>query len=107
MQVDEFLDCIDSLMVPAEYRSRITDKVPAGWRVYCKGSYVFAAVPYMSVPAGDYRNRFVKNQIRKLMLAIPFFWEKGLFLLYYGPVAKWEPYKKRHEVDKTALRPVI
>jgi hypothetical protein len=107
MDSSAFLNRIDTLLVPSDYAKKIVQNVPDGWRLYRKGAYLFAAVPYSSVPAGDYGNAYVKAQLRKLVFALPFLAEKGLFLLYYGPAAGWKPHRKRHKVDRTALRPII
>jgi hypothetical protein len=103
----DFLNMLDAMLVPSDYSRKIIENVPVEWRFYRKGAYIFAAVPYSSVPEHDYRNDYVKSEIRKLLFALPFIAEKGLFLLYYGPVADWEPHRERHKVDKTALRPII
>ena len=103
----DFLNRLDSLLVPSEYKKRITAKVPSNWRFYRKGAYIFAAVPYSEVPKGDYDNVYVKTEIRKIVFALPVIAEKGLFLLHYGPVAEWDAHKDHHKVDKTALRPII
>jgi len=107
MPPTEFLDRIEQLLLPADYRRKLTRHVPEDWRVYRKGSYLFAAVPYASVPEGDYGNLFVKRRIREIVLAIPFLAEKGLFLMYYGPAKAWRPHHADHRVDRTGLRPVI
>jgi hypothetical protein len=106
MGASDFLDRLDALLVPSEYRTKLDD-LPAGWRLYRKGAYLFAAVPYAGVPDGDYGNAYVKAEIRKRVFAWPFVAEKGLFLLYYGAAAEWGPHRKRHRVDRTALRPII
>ena len=103
----EFLDQLDSLLVPSEYRARITKRVPSAWRFYRKGAYIFAAVPYSELPQRDYSNAYVKAEIKKIVFAFPIFAEKGLFLLYYGPSSDWDSHKQHHRVDKTALRPII
>ena len=64
-------------------------------------AYIFAAVPYSSVPRGDYGNAYVKAEIRKILFAFPFFAEKGLFLLYYGPVGDWKPFET-NQADSTS-----
>lgn len=107
MSADEFLDRLEAELLPGDYRRRLTRNVPVDWRVYRKGPYLFAAVPYSSVPAEDYGNSFVKRRIREIVFAIPFLAEKGLFLLYYGPAENWAPHQASHRVDQTALRPVI
>jgi hypothetical protein len=107
MQSAEFLDRLETRLVPHDYRKRLTKDVREGWRVYRKGAYLFAAVPYSEIPEADYGNSYVKGEIRKLVLALPVIAEKGLFLLYYGASAAWESHKELHRVDKTALRPVI
>lgn len=107
MDSSVFLDRIDALLVPSDYSNKLIKNVPDGWRFYRKGAYIFAAVPYASVPTGDYGNAYVKTEIRKLVFAFPLFAEKGLFLLYYGPVRDWQRHRKLHKVDKTALRPII
>ena len=107
MQSSEFLDRLESLLVPHDYRKRITKNVPDTWRLYRKGAYIFSAVPYSAVPEGDYGNKYVKNEIKKIVFALPVVAEKGLFLLHYGVAAEWEPHKEHHMVDKTALRPII
>jgi hypothetical protein len=107
MDPETFLDQIDALLVPNDYRKKIIQNVPDGWRFYRNGAYVFAAVPYSSVPAGDYSNAYVKREIRKFVFAFPFFAEKGLFLLYYGPVGDWGPHRELHKVDRLGLRPII
>jgi len=107
MQPTDFLDRLDALLVPLEYRRRITKGVSDQWRVYRKGAYLFVAVPYSEVPSSDYENGYVKSEIRKIVFAVPLVAEKGLFLLHYGPEARWTAHKERHKVDKTALRPII
>lgn len=107
MFAGEFLDRLEQDLVPADYRRRLTQNVADDWRVFRKGPYLFAAVPYSSVPAEDYRNTFVKRRIREIVFALPFLAEKGLFLLYYGPAENWRPHQASHRVDKTGLRPVI
>ena len=107
MQSSEFLDRLESLLVPHDYRKRIVRDVPDAWRVYRKGAYLLAAVPYSEVPEGDYSNTYVKNEIKKIVFALPLVAEKGLFLLHYGPATAWDAHKQLHKVDKTALRPVI
>jgi|GEM_PF-6556535 len=107
MDSSNFLNRIEALLVPSDYSKKIIENVPDGWRFYRKGAYIFAAVPYATVPKGDYSNTYVKTEIRKLIFAFPFFAEKGLFLLYYGSVGDWKPHRELHKVDKTALRPVI
>jgi hypothetical protein len=107
MDSSTFLNQIDALLVPSDYSQQVIQNVPEGWRFYRKGAYIFAAVPYSSVPAGNYDNAYVKTKIRKLVFAFPFFAEKGLFLLYFGPAQDWKPHWKLHKVDKTALRPII
>ena len=107
MHSDEFLDQLDSLLVPSEYRTKITKNVPSAWRFYRKGAYIFAAVPYSELPQRDYGNAYVKAEIRKIVFAFPMIAEKGLFLLHYGPSADWDSHKQHHRVDKTALRPII
>jgi hypothetical protein len=107
MDSSDFLNQIDALLVPSDYRNKLVENVPDGWRFYRKGAYIFAAAPYARVPAGDYGNAYVKFEIRKRMFAFPFFAEKGLFLLYYGPVADWRRHRELHKVDRTALRPII
>ena len=107
MEQSEFLDRLESRLVPHDYRKRITKDVPDAWRVYRKGSYLFAAVPYSEVPDGDFGNTYVKSEVRKIVFALPVIAEKGLFLLHYGPSAEWHANKELHKVDKTALRPII
>ena len=107
MHSSEFLDRLESMLVPSEYRTKITKNVPSDWRFYRKGAYVFAAVPYSESIQQDYGNAYVKAQIRRTVFALPVIAEKGLFLLHYGPVADWDSRKQLHRVDKTALRPVI
>ncbi|TVP96887.1 MAG: hypothetical protein EA381_16420 [Planctomycetaceae bacterium] len=107
MKPPEFLDRLDSLLVPHDYRKRITKNVPDTWRFYRKGAYIFAAVPYAEVPQGDHGNSYVKTKVRQIVFSLPLIAEKGLFLLHYGPTAEWEPHKAKHKVDKTALRPII
>ena len=103
----DFLNGIEAALVPSDYKKKLTENIPNGWRAFRKGSYLFAAVPYSSVPPGDYGNAYVKAEIRKLVFALPVIAEKGLFLLYYGPAGGWKPHQERHRVDKTALRPII
>ena len=107
LESSDFLNRLEAALVPSDYRKKIVENVPAGWRFYRKGAYLFAAVPYASVPRRDYGNAYVKSEIRKLVFALPFIAEKGLFLLYHGAVAEWEPHREKHKVDKTALRPII
>ena len=107
MESAEFLDRLESLLVPNEYRKRITRNVPQTWRFYRKGAYIFAAVPYSEVPPADYGNTYVKRVVKSIVFALPVVAEKGLFLLHYGAAADWEPHKEKHRVDKTALRPII
>ncbi len=107
MDSSAFLNRIDELLVPSDYSKKLVENVPDNWRFYCKGAYIFTAVPYGSVPTSDYSNTYVKTEIRKRLFAFPFFAEKGLFLLYYGPVADWQRHRELHKVDKTALRPII
>jgi hypothetical protein len=107
METSAFLDRLDALLVPSEYRTKVGGDLPPGWRLYRKGAYLFAAVPYTGVPKGDYANARVKAEVRRRVLALPLVAEKGLFLLYYGAAADWGPHRERHRVDATALRPVI
>lgn len=101
MDSSAFLNRIDELLVPSDYSKKLVENVPDNWRFYCKGAYIFTAVPYGSVPTSDYSNTYVKTEIRKRLFAFPFFAEKGLFLLYYGPVADWQRHRELHKVDKT------
>lgn len=107
MKPGEFLDRIESLLVPSQYTTKLVAAVPDGWRVYRKGAYMFAAVPYSDVPAGDYGNAHVKSALGKMVFAFPFFAEKGLFLLHHGPQDSWKKHAAQHRVDRTALRPII
>lgn len=107
MEQSEFLDRLEALLVPHDYARRITKNVAPAWRVFSKGPYLFAAVPYREVPEGDFDNAFVKSEIRKAIFALPLIAEKGLFLLYYGPSTDWQPNKELHKVDRTGLRPII
>lgn len=103
MQPVDFLDRLETRLVPHDYRKRVTKNLREGWRVYRNGAYLFAAVPYSEIPEGDYGNTYVKSEIRKLVFTLPIIAEKGLFLLYYGASVGWELHKDRHKVDKTAL----
>lgn len=107
MEPSEFLDRLESRLVPHDYHKRITKGVPDAWRLFRKGSYLFAAVPYSEVPDGDFCNSYVKSEVRKIVWALPVIAEKGLFLLHYGPSGEWQANKELHKVDKTALRPII
>ena len=107
MKPESFLDLLEGLLVPSEYGEKIVEAVPKGWRFYRKGAYIFAAVPYDEPSVGDYKNSYVKTAIRKIVFAMPLFAEKGLFLLHYGPEEAWGKHASLHQVDKTALRPII
>ena len=101
------LDELKDLLLPSEYKKQLDKNVPEGWLVLRKGAYLFAAVPFSEIPNDDYDSIYVKNKIRKMVTAWPFFAEKGLFLLYYGNINDWNSHKEKFKVDKTALKPVI
>lgn len=101
------LDQLTDLLLPSEYKIKITKNVPEEWLLLKKGAYLFAAVPFSEIPEGDFGSKYVKTKIRSITKAFPIFAEKGLFLLYYGNESSWERISEKFRVDKTGLRPVI
>jgi hypothetical protein len=94
-------------ILPKHYRQNLQHKVDSDCLLFKKGSYVALAMPFSRVPEGDYGNDYAKGIVRGALTCIPFFFEKGLFLIYYGDKQKWGQCWTRFEVDVTGLRPVI
>ncbi len=94
-------------ILPKHYRQDLQDKVEPDCLLFKKGAYVGLVVPFDRIPEGDYGSQYAKGIIRKALTCIPVFFEKGLFLIYYGAKEKWSNQWTQFKVDKTALRPVI
>lgn len=101
------LDKLRDDILPKHYRKNLQGKVDTDCLLFKKGPYVALAMPFARVSDGDYGNQHAKAIVRGALTCIPFFFEKGLFLIYYGPKDKWGHQWTRFTVDKTALRPVI
>ena len=94
-------------VLPKHYKKDLSYLVDDDCLLFRKGAYVFLAMPFSKVPSGDYGSKCAKAVIRKVLTCIPVVFEKGLFLVYYGPSEAWQDEAPRFTVDKTALRPVI
>ncbi len=101
------LESLRGEILPRHYRQNLQHKVDNDCLLFKKGSYVALAMPFSRVPKGDYGNVYAKGIVRSALTCIPFFFEKGLFLIYYGDKQEWRDCWMRFEVDMTALRPVI
>jgi hypothetical protein len=94
-------------ILPRHYSQDLSHLVDADCLLFKKGAYVFLAIPFSNIPPGDYGSAYAKTVIRNAVTCIPVIFEKGLFLVYYGPFASWQNEAPQFTVDKTALRPVI
>jgi len=104
---DAILSELRTDILPKHYRLDLSGKVDEGQLLFKKGSYVCLVTPFAKLPPDDFGSKIAKSIIRKAMTCIPVFWEKGLFLVYYGPREEWSKVAPRFTVDTTALRPVI
>ncbi len=98
---------LQSSVLPRHYRSDLSSKVPDGYLLFRNGAYVSLVMPFSDVPEGDFGSKTAKSLIRSILTCVPFFMEKGLFLIYYGDEQSWGDVAGKFTVDKTALRPVI
>lgn len=101
------LHILQGTVLPRHYRSDLSSKVSDGYLLFRKGAYVALAMPFNDVPEGDYGSKAAKSLIQSILTCVPFFMEKGLFLIYYGDEQRWGSVADKFTVDKTALRPVI
>ncbi len=94
-------------LIPSKYKKVVKKDIPESWLLLQKGSYFFVCFPFSEIDPSDYGNSYVKKTIEKRMKAKTFFSEKGVFILYYGPISDWIGCYQKFQVDRTALRPVI
>lgn len=107
MNDEELLKELQHNILKRHYRADLSHKLEPGYLLFKKSSYVSLVMPFADVPDGDFGSKAAKTIIRSHTTCIPFMLEKGLFLIYYGDVEKWERVASKFRVDKTALRPVI
>lgn len=104
---DSLLSILRDQILPKHYSKDISHLVEDDCLLFKKGTYVFLAMPFTSVPPNDYGSEVAKAVVRSALTCIPVFLEKGLFLVYYGPCESWQNDAPQFTVDNTALRPVI
>jgi len=107
METRQFLEELETLLVPTEYTQVLKKNVPDGCLFLKKGAYVFLAMPFDHVPDNDFTSNMARSIVRTVTFSFPIIAEKGLFLLYFGAQSKWEKGTRNFRVDKTGLRPVI
>lgn len=69
--------------------------------------HLFLAMAFSDVPPGDHRSACAKQMVRSNFRCVPAVWEKGLSVLYYGPISMWGDRCGQFVADKTSMRAVI